>query len=124
MHPVSLFPWFLTYAQVGPLLIRLVLGITLAYFGYEKIKGRGTSSGSNVWLYGAVEIFISIFLIIGLYTQLAALINAIILVIKLGFKVGDKKFLSDGINYYVLLLTMAIAVIFMGAGFWAFDLPL
>jgi uncharacterized membrane protein YphA (DoxX/SURF4 family) len=124
MHLVSLFPSFLTYAQVGPLLIRLVLGITLAYFGYEKIKNHGTSSGSNSRLYGAIEIFISIFLIVGLYTQLAALLNAIILVIKLGFKINDKKFLSDGVNYYILLLIMAISLLFTGAGFWAFDLPL
>lgn len=121
---LSLFPSLLTYEQIGPLLIRLILGITLAYFGYEKIKNHGTSSGSNSKLYGAIEIFIAIFLIIGLYTQLAALLNAVILVIKLGFKARDKKFLSDGINYYILLLTMAVSLLFTGAGFWAFDLPL
>ncbi len=124
MHPVSIFPSLLTYSQFGPFLIRLVLGITLAYFGYEKIRNNGTSSGSNTKLYGAVEIFISIFLVIGLYTQLAALLNAVILVIKLGFKARDKKFLSDGINYYILLLIMAISLLFTGAGFFAFDLPL
>ncbi len=121
---LSLFPALLTYQQFGPFIIRLVLGITLAYFGYEKIRRRGTSSGSNSVLYGAVEIFIAIFLIIGLFTQLAALLNAVILVIKLGFKARDRKFLSDGINYYILLLVMAVSLLFTGAGFFAFDLPL
>jgi uncharacterized membrane protein YphA (DoxX/SURF4 family) len=121
---LSLFPSLLAYEQVGPLIIRLVLGITLLYFGYEKLIKKGTSSGSNAKSYGAVEVIIAIFLIIGLFTQLAALLNAIILIIKLGFKIGEKKFLSDGINYYILLLAMAIALIFMGPGFFAYDLHL
>jgi len=124
MHPVSLFPSLLTYGLVGPLIIRVVLGITLTYAGYQKIKGRGTSSGSNTVIYGVAEIAIALFLVIGLFTQLAALLNAIILVIKLGFKAREGKFLSDGINYYILLLTMAISLMFTGAGFLAFDLPL
>lgn len=120
----SLFPYLLTYEQLAPFVIRIVLGITLAYFGYQKIKGRGTSSGSNSIVYGAIEMIIAVFLVIGLFTQLAALLNAVILVIKIGYKIRDKAFLTDGINYYVLLLAMAIAVIFSGAGFLAFDLPL
>jgi len=119
---LSLFPSLLAYEQFGPLLIRLVLGITLLYFGYEKMIKHGTSSGSNAKAYGAVEVVIAIFLIIGLFTQLAALLNAIILVIKLGFKARDKALFSNGINYYVLLLAMAISLIFMGPGFLAYDL--
>ncbi len=121
---LSLFPTFLAYQQLSPFLIRLVLGITLAYFGYQKVMKRGGSSGSNSTMYGAVEIVIAIFLIIGLYTQLAALLNAIILVIKLAFKARDKALLTDGINYYILLLVMAISLIVTGAGWFAFDLPL
>jgi len=121
---LSLFPSLLAYERIGPLLIRLVLGITLAYFGYKKFRGQGQSSGSNSPRYGIAEMVIAIFLIIGLFTQLAALLNAIILVIKLAFKAKDGKLLSDGINYYALLLVMAISLVFTGPGFFAFDLPL
>ena len=121
---LSLFPSLLSYERFGPFLIRIVLGITLGYFGYKKVIAQGTSSGSNARTYGAVEIFVSLFLIIGLYTQLAALINAIILVIKISFKARDRALFTDGINYYVLLLAMALSVIVTGAGAWAFDLPL
>jgi uncharacterized membrane protein YphA (DoxX/SURF4 family) len=120
----SLFPYFLTYEQLAPFVLRVVLGVTLAWFGYQKIRGRGKSSGSNSVVYGGVEIFIAIFLVIGLFTQLAALLNAAILVIKIGYKIREKKFLTDGVNYYLLLLAMAIAVIVSGAGFLAFDLAL
>ena len=120
----SLFPYLLSYQQVAPFILRVVLGITLAWFGYKKIQQRGTSSGSNSVIYGTVEIIIAMFLIIGLYTQLAALLNALILIIKIGFKIRDKAFLTDGVNYYVLLLAMALSVVFLGAGIWSFDLPL
>jgi putative oxidoreductase len=121
---LSIFPSLLAFEGFSPLIIRLVLGITLAWFGYQKIKGRGHSSGSNSLIYGVIEVIVSIFLIIGLFTQVAALINALILVIKLGFKVNQKAFLTDGVNYYILLLAMAISLVFTGPGFIAFDLPL
>jgi uncharacterized membrane protein YphA (DoxX/SURF4 family) len=121
---LSIFPSLLSFEGFAPLIIRIVVGITLAWFGYQKIKGRGTSSGSNTTIYGVIEIIVSIFLIIGLFTQVAAMINALILIIKLGFKINQKAFLTNGINYYLLLLAMAISLIFTGPGFLAFDLPL
>lgn len=121
---LSVFPSLLSYEQLAPFILRLVLGLTLAFFGYQKIRGVGGSSGSNSKLYGAVEIVISLFLVIGLWTQLAALLNAIILAIKIGFKIRNKAFLTDGVNYYVLLLAMAVSLLFLGAGRFAFDLPL
>jgi uncharacterized membrane protein YphA (DoxX/SURF4 family) len=121
---LSLFPSLLAYQELGPFFIRIILGITLGYFGYRKLMNTGTSSGSNAKGYGVVEIIIAIFLIIGLFTQLAALLNAVILIIKIGFKARNKALFTDGINYYVLLLTMAVALIFMGPGLFAYDLPL
>jgi len=121
---LSLFPSLLTYQQAGPLIIRVILGATLAYAGYQKVRSRGTSSGSNSARYGYVEIFISIFLVIGLYTQLAAILNAAILIIKLALKAKEGKLLSDGVNYYILLLAMCISLMLTGPGFWAFDMPL
>lgn len=120
----SLFPYLFTFDQAAPFILRIVLGVTLAYFGYRKIKKQGKSSGSNSLMYGAVEILIAIFLIIGLFTQLAAILNAVILLIKLAYKIRDRAFLTDGINYYVLLLAIAISVALLGPGWFAFDLPL
>ena len=121
---LSIFPSLLSYEQLSPFILRLMLGLTLAYFGYKKIRGEGKGSGSNSKIYGAVEILISTFLMIGLWTQLAAALNVVILLIKIGFKIRHKEFLTDGINYYVLLLAMAISVMLTGAGWFAFDLPL
>lgn len=124
MHVVSMFPGLLSYQMLGALIIRLILGLTLAWFGYRKLRSRGESSGSNSGMYGFIEVVTALFIIIGLFTQLAALINIVILVIKLFFKAHEGKLFSDGINYYVLLLAMAISVVLTGPGWLAFDLPI
>ena len=124
MNTTSLFPGLLAYHDFGPLVIRVLLGAALLHFGTKKLKRRGDSSGSNSQMYGVVEILVGLFYIIGLFTQLAALLNSVILIIKLGFKSRAGEFLSDGINYYVLLLAMAVSLLFTGAGAYAFDMPL
>ncbi|MDE2188289.1 MAG: hypothetical protein KGJ35_00970 [Patescibacteria group bacterium] len=126
MYTLSLFPYLMSFQPLSPLIIRLTLGITLAYFGYHKAikQSAHMSSGSNSVLYGWVEMIIAVFLIIGLWTQLAAALNALILVIKLGFKIKEKKFLTDGVNYYLLLLVMALSLILTGAGAFAIDYQL
>ena len=121
---LSMFPHLLAYDQLAPFIIRVVLGLTLAYFGYRKIVDRGDSSGSNSKSYGVIEVIIALFLVVGLFTQLAALLNALILVIKLAFKARKGDLLSNGVNYYILLLTMAVSLLFTGGGAWGFDLPL
>jgi uncharacterized membrane protein YphA (DoxX/SURF4 family) len=124
MHTLSLFPYLLSYQQLAPLLVRLALGVTLAHFGYRKILGKGQSAGSNSIAYGWVEIVIAFFLVVGLWTQLAAILNAVILVIKLGWKARERKFLTDGVNYYLLLLVMALSLVVTGPGAFSIDYPL
>lgn len=121
MNTITLFPGLLAYAGVGPFILRIILGAALIHFGAKKIRARGDSSGSNSPAYGFVEILVGILFLIGLFTQLAALLNVLILVIKLGFKSREGKLLSDGINYYLLLLAMAACLLFTGAGSFAFD---
>lgn len=121
---LSTFPSLLSFGEYAPFIIRIVLGFTLAYFGYMKFKGKGSSSGSNTKVYGVAEIIISILIIIGLFTQVAALLNVVILIIKLGHKVQEKALLTDGVNYYILLLAMAVSLVLTGPGVLAFDLPL
>ena len=87
MQTPTFLPLLVGYQQVVPLILRVVLGVSLVYFGYKKIEGAGQSSGSNSRVYGITEVVVGLFLVIGLFTQLAALINAFILVIKLAVKI-------------------------------------
>lgn len=117
---LSLFPSLLTYGLLAPFLLRLVLGITVAYFGMRYIRQK---QHTPVTL-GMIEIVLGLLLIIGLYTQAAAALVAIILGLKLAKKVATKAFLTNGVNYYLILLVIAVSLLFSGAGVFAFDLPL
>jgi uncharacterized membrane protein YphA (DoxX/SURF4 family) len=67
---------------------------------------------------------IGIFFFIGFLTQLAALIAVALLGTKLISKIRAKAFLTDGVNYYLILFIISLCLLFSGAGFMAFDLPL
>ena len=80
--------------------------------------------GAPVFVLGIIEGVAGILLVIGLWTQVAALVVFVDLVIRLVERIMKKAFLTDGVNYYLVLLVMAISLMVTGAGWIAFDLPL
>lgn len=122
MHPLSLFPSLLTWQMVSPLLIRLVLGAVFVYRAYRSLaRGSATVQGK---ILAIAEAIAGVLLVVGLWTQAAALFAAIDLIWQLVGRIMKKAFLTDGINYYLILLVMALSLLFTGPGFLAFDLPL
>lgn len=117
---LSLFPSLLTYSGFAPFLLRLILGSVFAFWGYEKIKDKDNKTR----LISAFKLLLAIMLIIGYMTQLAALLACIILGIYIVFKIINKSFLNNGINYYLVLFVISISILISGSGFLAFDLPL
>ena len=118
---LSLFPSLLAFGPLGPLVLRLVLGVVLVYWAYSSLKQRKTPLLTTL---GLIEGVMGILLIIGLFTQGAALVTAIILVTKLVNKIKEKAFFTSGVNYYFILLIVALSLLVLGAGAFAFDYPL
>lgn len=119
---LSIFPSLLTWQLFAPLLMRLTLGTVIVFEAYRAYSKRSISLQQKIL--SLVEVLAGILLIIGLWTQVAALFIAIDLIIRLAYKIKSKKFLNDGVNYYLILLVMAISLLVTGAGFLAFDMPL
>ncbi|MEA2715585.1 MAG: hypothetical protein QOG91_613 [Candidatus Parcubacteria bacterium] len=122
MHKVSIFPDLLSYGELSPVLIRVVLGLVLVYWAVRASrKGAGDAQKKAV---GLVEGIAGVLLLIGLYTQVAAVVAGIDLLIRLGERISKKSFLTDGVNYYLILLVLAVSLLVTGPGWWAFDYPL
>ena len=119
---LSVFPYFLTYSAIGTFLIRIILGLVLLHWTYVAWKKSSKTAGTKGL--SLIEGIVGLLLIIGLWTQVAALIAIVDLIIRVGHKISKKAFLTDGVNYYLILLVLAISLFFTGAGFWAFDYPL
>lgn len=117
MHPLSLFPQLLSYGLIAPTLLRLSVGII------GIIAGRSRFNKPYKWA-SIFYLAVSVLLILGLYTQAAALAGLIIVAFdyfadrKVAPMTGEKRIL------YSIVKIILITLLFSGPGFFAFDLPL
>ena len=122
MYTLSLFPSLLSFGLFGPILLRLTLGVVIFFWGYKGVKSAATNPQKIA--FAVLDIVVGALLVVGLFTQLGALIAAVILAVKLVNKARAKALFTDGVNYYFILFIIAVSLVFTGAGFFAFDLPL
>jgi uncharacterized membrane protein YphA (DoxX/SURF4 family) len=118
---LSLLPGLLAFEQLAPFLLRLTLGFIFIHWAYKtwKVKTESSEAVFSI-LFGVLGLLF----IFGLFTQLAGIVSFIYFGIKLYGKLKEKAFLTDGVNYYVILLIISFCLIVSGAGTFAFDLPL
>ena len=114
------------------LVLRAVLGLVMAAYGWEKVnggmaqfKGYLVTIGIPGWM-GYVsayaELVGGILLIVGLLTRFAAFaifINMVVAVVKVTFKNGLTG--PNGYEFGLTLAAMAFAIIFFGAGSISLD---
>ena len=114
---LSILPQLLDYQFYGSLLLRLALGAVFLIHCYPKLfKAR-------LRLAGLLESIAGALLVIGLFTQAAAAVLAVeLLIIVIWFKRGQK--FVGGWEFDFVLLVMALALLVLGPGAWAIDLPL
>jgi uncharacterized membrane protein YphA (DoxX/SURF4 family) len=118
---LSLFPSLLSYEGFAPLLLRLTLGSIYIFWAYGRLRNR---NNKKEMIFGITELLVGIFFIIGYFTQLVALVSIVILGTLLVQKIRSGSFLTNGVNYYLILFVISIVLLISGAGFFAFDLPL
>src|SRR3989344_6109374 len=127
---LSLFPSLLAFQEVSPFLLRLTLGIIFIFWAYEKLKGKNTKQNSNNndkntinnIFSGILEVIIGILFIVGLFIQFASLIAIIVFLLRIIVKIKEKSFMTDGVNYYFILLIISLSLLVTGPGLFAFDL--
>ncbi|HEY4490245.1 MAG TPA: DoxX family protein [Candidatus Paceibacterota bacterium] len=133
---LNVFPDLLTYQLLAPFILRVVLGLILLNLGYLKLGAEKTRWETSfetlrlqpkevlVKLFGFIEILGGIALIAGFYTQVAALVFAVITFIELYIEQKEAALLKRDFVFYLLLFAIALSLLLTGAGFFAFDLPL
>ena len=127
--------------SLGILLIRIIIGVVMAFYGYEKLLNFETMAASDFWAKEVIflgmtgkiplgltifaELFCSLFLIIGLFTRLAL----IPLLICMGFIiVAIAKFsvISSGdngmeVNTAFMYFVIYLAIYLTGPGNYSLD---
>ena len=131
---LSIFPELLVYTLAAPLLLRLAAGTlfltwAVGCFGAGKHALRARLEEWNipgiqgVFILGLLEVAVGALLLLGLYTQVAALV-ATILAIKFAFLSRKEPFGSASMVVYILVAIISFSLALTGPGFFAFDLPL
>jgi len=117
MHILTLFPSLLTYGLIAPFLLRLAV----AFFGLSAGKARYRKPYKWTAVLYAI---VSIFLIIGLYTQAMAIYGLLLLAWDY---FADKKtapLSAEQKMFRWLIAIVLVSLLFTGPGFFAMDLPL
>lgn len=132
-HPINL--------AFGLLLIRIIIGVLVAFYGYEKLTHFEEFAASEFWaknvsflgMTGKIplaltifaELFCSILLIFGLFTRLA-IIPLVICMSYIIVNIAKMTIINSGdngteINTAFVYLIIYIALFFTGAGNFSFD---
>lgn len=140
---LSAFPDLFTYSLFAPFILRLVLAFYIVTIGQTSLKkqnkgvaGAAPSASDSIvpeipWIpykketiYGYFNIAIAVLLFIGLFTQVAALIAFLIIVLE--WRIKKQPGVLWQAEHISMLLAGAIAIslLFLGAGFFAIDWPL
>jgi uncharacterized membrane protein YphA (DoxX/SURF4 family) len=73
---------------------------------------------------GAIEIVGGIMLILGLYTQIAALVLGLLTLAEAYTEYKDPLILKRNFVFYTMLFAILLSLLLSGAGAFAIDLPL
>lgn len=130
------FPELLVYSMVAPFILRVVSGLIFADLGYLAFRGekeRWADSlailkiprpGLAVKVIGIIEIVGGVMLLAGFYTQVAALVLAVLTFAESYVEYKNPDVLKRNLVFYVMLFAIVLSLLFSGAGAFAFDLPL
>lgn len=120
---LTIFPSLLAFEQLAPTLVRITLAIILIHWAYKGLS-VDKKKLTPIKIVHTLEGIAGLMLFFGLWTQIGALIVIVDMIVKLYHKVTKKAFLTDGVNYYFLVLILALTLLVTGAGLFAMDLPL
>lgn len=122
---------FLVFSDWGILILRVVLGLILLVHGWPKIKNlKATGEGFQAmgfkpaifWgvVVAVIEFFGGLALILGLLTQIIALLVAVQFLVAI-LKVKAKRGLVNGYEFDLLILAAALALAALGGGVFSAD---
>lgn len=129
------FPELLAFGLLAPFIIRVCLGVVFIGHGYFKLfKGHtemiesfvntGGAAKPLVIAVGSIELIGGVMLFAGFLTQVAALALAVITLAVLLFRKASGNISNRDFAFAVFLFLILISLVFSGAGFFAFDIPL
>jgi uncharacterized membrane protein YphA (DoxX/SURF4 family) len=127
---LSIFPELLGWWFIVPFIFRIFLSIYLFRAGIRVISdGDNDKRGERVlWAaVGAITVATAVFLLIGLYVQIAGLLAAALALFALLIKRANNnytRYASGTTEFYILFTLVSLSLVALGPGPFSIDLPL
>jgi uncharacterized membrane protein YfcA len=133
---LSIFPQLLSFTLLGIFLIRIIIGLVIFYIAYQmaftkreklikKLElAKHPFSKSSVVIVGFSTLISSSFLIVGFLTQISSIVSGYLLLNIMMLDSGKEKILGQTKLFYITISIICLSFLFLGAGFFAVDLPL
>lgn len=133
---LNVFPELLTYTIFAPTLLRAFLVLFFLYSAWSRLltnRSEHTKTfkklgfpvpGAYVIIIGLIELAGAAFLLLGAYTQIAALVLAVWVLALIILKVQNPKIIKGDLLFYILLLLVLLSLLLSGAGGFALDLAI
>lgn len=132
------FPELLVLSFIlAPFMLRLALGGLFLYAGWQHLSREKRASAASalrvewgalgtyfIWVLGIVEVLVGLGLLLGLLTQIAALVGGLIALKLLLFRKRYPVIASGSAQFYILAIAICLSLLISGAGGLAFDVPL
>lgn len=122
-----MFEQLTQYDDIGLFILRLAVAIIFTYHAMPKLKdAKGMAQmvgipAGMIFMLGAVEFLSSVGLVLGIYTQLAALLLGVVMIGAIGMKMMKWKVPfaamdKTGWEFDLILLAANIAILLGGGG--------
>ncbi len=129
------FPEFLAFGLLSPFIIRICLGTIFVRHGYFKLfknregaidsfKMAGEWAKTLAVVVGSIELIGGIMLLAGFLIQIVALSLAVLVLVVAVLKKMSGDVPQRDLGFMAFLFLILISLLFSGAGFFAFDIPL
>lgn len=123
------FPELLAFGLLAPFIIRICLGVMFIRHGYFKLFKNhdepASKTAKNLTItIGSIEVIGGITLLLGFLTQISALILATLVFVVTIFKKRSGETTRRDLGFAAFVFLILISLLFSGAGFFAFDIPL
>ena len=117
---LSLFPDFLTYGLIAPTLLRLTVAVIGLMTSWSLYRKGGVLHRITALVYTIFSLFLSI----GLYTQLVSLLTICLIRYNYWMEKKTTQPTSESMVLHIVLIVILISLLFTGPGFLAIDKPL
>ena len=125
---LSAFPQLYDYSMFAVAGLRLVFGFWFLAYAYSTLFKKGSQDAKKIpsfdHVLASLTLLVGFFVFIGLFTQIAILVGLFILLLRWYVDVKTNKSKRDIFAFGLYIAIIGLALLFLGPGALAIDLPL